>query len=232
MHWGSGPAPPLPELLCPAWLLISSQLEVHGEARACGRDAFRVEATRRAGLNRRNVPSQFRGGHGEVMVDAELGILLRGAWLADGAEPEVTELITLDLDPVIDPALFMPPPGSLIAESTAEALGAGGAGWPLSWPLIFPAAVAVVDAGTGIALRLTSYIGEQPVRRCELRDTTATAGYPSQRLSGMLVYVHGEPRVTRDDLGRLTRVSAAEEIPPPERVWSDQDWLLILVADP
>jgi hypothetical protein len=43
----------------------------------------------------------------------------------------------------------------------------------------------------------------------------------------MLVYVHGEPRVTRDDLGRLTRVSAAEGIPPPERVWSDRDWLLI-----
>jgi hypothetical protein len=42
--------------------------------------------------------------------------------------------------------------------------------------LIFPAAVAVVDAETGIVLRLTSYIGEQPVRRCELRDITATAG--------------------------------------------------------
>ena len=52
---------------------------------------------------------------------------LRG-WLT-GQEPEVTELASLDLDPVIDPALFMPPPGSLIAESTAEALGAGGAGW-------------------------------------------------------------------------------------------------------
>ena len=129
VHWVSGPEPPLPELLCPAWLLISSELEWRGDARACGRDAFRVEVTRRAGLNRRNVPSRFRGDHAEVMIDAELGILLRVAWLADGAEPEVTELASLDLDPVIDPALFMPPPGSLIAESTAEALGAGGAGW-------------------------------------------------------------------------------------------------------
>lgn len=394
VHWVSGPEPPLPELLCPAWLLISSRLEVRGDARACGRDAFRVEVTRRAGLNRRNVSSQFRADHAEVTVDAELGILLRVAWLDDGAEPEVTELTSLDLDPVIDPALFMPPPGSLIAESVPGALGAGGAswtalktvagvaagglgawiryvpsaqkqtagqagddeapiseapippdgpaperrpdgrpvgppvsaqvlqllhdstaseftatvhewtdfgamlsqvppgarragfgglgllvdsiserpatthqisslrmagpghyridytrserrdpvmlacdgqrcwrvyrdqvragpaaplpsgiaemidpswllgcrlsggasilagdrqayrinvarggaGWPLSWPLIFPAAVAVVDAATGIVLRLTSYIGEQPVRRCELRDTTATAG--------------------------------------------------------
>jgi hypothetical protein len=46
----------------------------------------------------------------------------------------------------------------------------------LSLPLLFPAAVAVVDAETGIVLRLTSYIGDRPVRRCELRDITATAG--------------------------------------------------------
>jgi hypothetical protein len=52
----------------------------------------------------------------------------------------------------------------------------GEAGWPLGWPLLFPAAVAVVDAGTGVVLRLTSYVGEQPVRRCELRDVTAAPG--------------------------------------------------------
>ncbi len=57
--------------------------------------------------------------------------------------------------------------------------------------------------------------------------TGCSGSYPSRRLRGMLVCVHGQSRVTRDDLGRLTRVSAAEEIPPPERVWSDQDWLLI-----
>jgi hypothetical protein len=33
VHWVSGPEPPLPELLCPAWLLISSHLEVRGDAR-------------------------------------------------------------------------------------------------------------------------------------------------------------------------------------------------------
>jgi hypothetical protein len=129
VHWVSGPEPPLPELLRPAWLLVSSQLEVRGDARVCGRDAFHVEVTRRAGLNRRHVPPQFRAGRASVMVDAELGILLRLTWLADEAEPEVTELASLDLDPVIDPALFRPPPGSLIAESAADALGAGGAGW-------------------------------------------------------------------------------------------------------
>jgi len=131
VHWVSGSEPPLRELLCPGWLLISSQLEVHGEARACGRDAFRVEMTRRAGHDDRRVPPQFRTGHTEVLVDAELGILLRVAWLAGGLEREVTELVSLDLDPVIDPALFAPPPGSLIGESMGDALRGGGPPWTL-----------------------------------------------------------------------------------------------------
>lgn len=37
VHWYSGPEPPLPDLLCPAWLLISSQLELRAEARARAR---------------------------------------------------------------------------------------------------------------------------------------------------------------------------------------------------
>jgi hypothetical protein len=35
--------------------------------------------------------------------------------------------------------------------------------------------VAVVDAEMGLVLRLTSYIGDRPVRRCELRDITPMA---------------------------------------------------------
>jgi hypothetical protein len=131
VHWVSGPEPPLPDLLCPAWLLISSALELRGTARACGRDAFRVEVTRRAGSTRRRTPAQFRAGHVEALVDAGLGILLRVSWLADGAEPEVTELVSLDLDPVIHPALFAPPPGSLIAEGMGDALRGRGPGGTL-----------------------------------------------------------------------------------------------------
>jgi hypothetical protein len=131
VHWVSGPEPPLPSLLCPAWLLINSRLEVRGAARACGRAAYRVEVTRRAGRTGPHTPAQFRAGRAEVLVDAELGILLRVAWLADGTEPEVTELVSLDLDPVIDPALFAPPPGSLIGESWTDAMRAGGPHWTL-----------------------------------------------------------------------------------------------------
>ena len=52
----------------------------------------------------------------------------------------------------------------------------GAASSSLSLPSLFPAAVAVVDAGTGLVLRLTSYIGDRPVRRSELRDITPMAG--------------------------------------------------------
>ena len=39
--------------------------------------------------------------------------------------------------------------------------------------VLFPAAVAVVDAELGIILSLTSYLGGKPVRRYELRDVTS-----------------------------------------------------------
>jgi hypothetical protein len=42
--------------------------------------------------------------------------------------------------------------------------------------MMFPAAVAVVDAELGILLRLTSYLGGKPVRQYELRDITTRAG--------------------------------------------------------
>ena len=73
-HWISGPEPPLPMLLCPAWLLRSSRLEVLGHVIACGRDALHVVATERPGIGQPVTP--VRAGRTEALVDAELGILL------------------------------------------------------------------------------------------------------------------------------------------------------------
>jgi hypothetical protein len=42
--------------------------------------------------------------------------------------------------------------------------------------LLFPAAIAVIDAELGIILRLTSYVGDKPVDRSELRDPTTDLG--------------------------------------------------------
>jgi hypothetical protein len=152
VHWVSGPGAPLPMLLCPAWLLRSSRLEVRGHVTACGRDALHVVASERASIRDKGRMTPLRAGRTEALVDAELGILLRVAWLPDepaaGAPPDVTELISLDVDPVIDPAQFAPPPGSFVAASfgetagplaaalkTAAGLAAGGLGaWIKYWP--------------------------------------------------------------------------------------------------
>jgi hypothetical protein len=45
---------------------------------------------------------------------------------------------------------------------------------PWAFLMMYPAAVAVVDADLGIVLSLTSYLGGKPVRRYELRDVIAT----------------------------------------------------------
>ena len=141
VRWFSGPEPPLRSLLCPAWLLKSSRLEVTGHVSVLGRDALQVVATREQGLRGTKGPDRFRAGRTEALVDAELGILLRLA-RTDGTEEDggaghgsagdsgersgVIELVSLDLSPVIDPAQFAPPPGCLIGESLGESLGGGG----------------------------------------------------------------------------------------------------------
>ena len=159
VHWVSGPEPPLRSLLCPAWLLKSYRLEVSGHVSVLGRDALQVVATREQGLRGAKVPDQFRAGRAEVLVDAELGILLRLARISGGgadgggaddsgaddsgkgdsgaddseadgsATPEVIELLSLDLSPLIDPDQFLPPPGSVIGERLGESFSGGGLAW-------------------------------------------------------------------------------------------------------
>jgi hypothetical protein len=60
VHWVSGPEPTLRSLLCPAWLLKSSRLEVTGHVSLLGRDALQVVATREQGLRGAKVPDRFR----------------------------------------------------------------------------------------------------------------------------------------------------------------------------
>jgi hypothetical protein len=148
VQWITKIEAPLRPLLCPAWLLTSSRLEVLGPVRVCERDALRVVMTRRPSIRDRQVTSfRLRADRAEVIVDAELGILLRLEWLFDDEppvpeaadddgddddEPAVTEFASLDLHPVIDPAQFAPPPGSQIGKGLGESLSGGGAaGWAL-----------------------------------------------------------------------------------------------------
>jgi hypothetical protein len=122
-RWMGGPEPPLDQLLCPAWLLESTTLQVRGRARACGREAFDVVITRQARLRDRS--DHEPPWSAEALVDAELGFLLR---LAEPGE-EVTEFSRADFDPVLDLALFAPPPGSQTATSLGQMLSSEHPGW-------------------------------------------------------------------------------------------------------
>jgi len=122
-HWVGGPEPPLRTLLCPSWLLRNSRLEVRGPVRAHGREALDVVVTARESLRDVTRAARSRIGRTEAIVDAELGILLR---ISREEGRQVIELVSLDVNPVIDATQFMPPPGSRVGES----LRSPGAGDP------------------------------------------------------------------------------------------------------
>jgi hypothetical protein len=52
--------------------------------------------------------------------DAELGILMGLAERGNGHEPDALEMVTADFDPVIDPAMFRAPSGSLNTEGFGQ----------------------------------------------------------------------------------------------------------------
>jgi hypothetical protein len=130
VHWISGPQAPLARLLCPAWLLDGSRLEVRGTTRAFGREVLDVVMTRRPSLRTAPVSADEMAEVVEVLVDAESGILLRIPQLDEDDRPGVLEFVRADFSPVIDPSRFQPPPGSRIAEGITDAFrGPLGPAW-------------------------------------------------------------------------------------------------------
>jgi hypothetical protein len=137
VHWVSGPEAPLARLLCPAWLLDGSQIDVVGRTQACGRQALDVAMIKRPSLRISPAPAGEPLEPVRVLVDAELGILLRAADPQtcedddpDDAQPGLIEFVSADFDPVIDHARFAPPQGSRLAEGASEAFG--GPGWQVA----------------------------------------------------------------------------------------------------
>lgn len=108
-----GPYQEFRDMVAPRWLIASYDLHVTGAAVADGRSAYRVTATPRA------VPiqSDSRRYHlldrVDVLIDAELGIILRSEQVFRGQTLTVTELHDLAIDPprAADRRLFEPPPG-------------------------------------------------------------------------------------------------------------------------
>jgi hypothetical protein len=102
---------PLDRLLQPSWLLTGFTLEIREPVTtAAGREALRVVATPRRTI--RAAREQERPA-AEVIVDVELGILLRHAEIVDGRPMRVTELTSVSLNPAgtDDDTQFQPPSG-------------------------------------------------------------------------------------------------------------------------
>ena len=178
-HLIGGPEPPLPVLLCPAWLLKSAQLEVRGHVSTCGRDGILVAATRRQSNRYRSGPMLFRFDRTEAIVDAELGILLRVSRTTHDEPPQVSELVSLDLDPVTDPARFRPPPGIVIGEGWGEALeGAGRPVWR-AWKT----AAGLAAGGLGALIRYSPAGRNRPGTGTEDPEAAMPDGGPAPELS-------------------------------------------------
>jgi hypothetical protein len=184
--WADGPEPPLRALLCPSWLLRSSGVEVRGPLRACGREGLDVVVTARESARDVTGAARSRIGKTEAIVDAELGILLRVSRTDGRRAPEVTELVSLEVNPAIDAARFAPPPGSLIGPSVREP---GGAADPFfqAWQ----AATGLAAGGLGAWMRYSPFgRGRETAADAEPampRDDPAPEMSPDGRLSGPAV---------------------------------------------
>jgi hypothetical protein len=129
-----GPRPPLATLLRPSWLLNGYTLEIGGSATTLGREGLRVVATPRRSI--RDAAARWRRpvDRVEVIVDAELGILLRHEEIFQGKPLSLTELVSVSFNPVeaADDAQFRPPSGWEAAEKNAETPSPSGPGWELT----------------------------------------------------------------------------------------------------
>jgi hypothetical protein len=134
VEMAGGPRPPLATLLRPSWLLNGYTLEIGGSATTLGREGLRVVATPRPGI--RDAATQWGQpvDRVEVIVDAELGILLRHEEIFQGKPLSLTELVSVSFNPVeaADDAQFQPPSGWEAAEKNAEPPSPSGPGWEVT----------------------------------------------------------------------------------------------------
>jgi hypothetical protein len=100
-------------MITPRWLLAWYDLKITGSTDVSGRLAHQVAASPR------EVPTRFGSGNSrlldrvDVLVDAELGIIVRSEQVFAGQTLELAEMHDLVIDPpeAADPAMFALPPG-------------------------------------------------------------------------------------------------------------------------
>jgi hypothetical protein len=105
--------PPMPGLLAPRWVIACYDLTLTGSAEVAGRPVHRVTGTPRPAITGRNGRNYELLDRVDVLVDAELGILLRSELVFEGRTLELAELHDLVIEPphAAGPDQFRPPPG-------------------------------------------------------------------------------------------------------------------------
>lgn len=150
-----GPGREFCGLLTPQWLVACYELEVSGSVVAGGRPAIQVTGVPRTASTRRHGLYHLLD-RVEVLVDAELGILLRSRQVFGGQARESAELHDLVINPpeADSAGLFEPPPGIRIADEAdegerfADCHPPAGAGWEVAG-----AAASAAATVLGFAIR-------------------------------------------------------------------------------
>ena len=212
----SGLAVALEDMLDPSWLIGYFDLELTGTAEAAGRPAYRVAAAPRYVRACTSGDRYERFDRVDVLVDAELGILLRREAFCGDQPIETAELRSLVLDSAgaVDPAQFRPPPGLPRTDPFADADTLWGTSGP-GWRVVKTGAKA---ASAALACRIRHASRDQPAPA----STSPPVPAPGRRPAA------GEAAPVSDDLVNLLHRTGL----PPQRFaagvrkWSDSELML------
>src|ERR1700722_5433012 len=127
------PQPPVAGLLAPAWLLMASRLSVEEETTVAGRAGIVVSGTARSVSRKRGLVTSMvlpwelipRPERVSVVVDRELGILLRRELSYPDGTVRVTEFLELEVGGAVDPSVFSPVAGSFFGGRPGAEDGSG-----------------------------------------------------------------------------------------------------------
>jgi hypothetical protein len=124
-------------LLTPQWLIASYELQVIGAEVVGDRAAIRVTGIPRAAASTRRSDRYHFLDRIEVLIDAELGILLRSRQIFEGQSPEFAELRDLAINPSeagISSMFALPPdvPVEEEEEAFADYQPPSGVGWQVA----------------------------------------------------------------------------------------------------
>lgn len=217
----SGLPAALMDLLDPSWLISYFDLELAGAAEAAGRPAYRVTAAPRPVTTSTRDYRYGQFDRVDVLVDAELGILLWREAFCGGQSVDAAGLRSLALDPAeaSDPALFRPPPGLPRTDPFADADTLWGISGP-GWRVVKTGAKA---ASAALTFRIRHASHHQPAPASTSPPVPAPGRPPAA----------GEAAPVSDDLVNLLHRT---DLPPQRfaagvRKWSDSELMLRCGAD-